>query len=81
MTGEVVRAQQRRTLGLGVLVFVEILALLALAVGAYAWAGWHRMESICQPDTHGGVSYSWSWSAPGFSCRWDDGHTVTKLWP
>ena len=78
--GAVARADRRRTLGLGVVVLAEIMVLLSLVAGAYAWAGWHRMESACQPDSHGGVSYSWSWSAPGFSCTWDDDRSVTKLW-
>ena len=80
VTGAVARAERRRTLGLGALVVVEIVGLLALAAGAYTWAGWHLMESACQPDSRGGVSYSWSWWPPGFSCRWDDGRTATKLW-
>ena len=68
------------TAALAVVVVAEIAVLLTLAAGAYFWAGWHRMESACQPSRHGGVSYSWSWSAPGFTCTSADGYRVSRLW-
>ena len=67
--------------GLGVVVAAEVAVLLVAASAVFLWAGWHRMESGCQANRHGDeISYSWSWTAPGFTCTWSDGHRATKLW-
>jgi hypothetical protein len=79
-TGAIMRGRWG-TAGLAVIITAEIAALLVIASAVYVWAGWHRMESACQSQPHGdGVSYSWSWSAPGFTCTWSDGHRTSKLW-
>jgi len=70
------------TVGLAMIIAVEAAGLLLLAAVVYFWAGWHGMDSACPTTTrHGdGVAYSWSWTAPGFTCTWSDGHRVSKLW-
>ena len=79
-TGALVRGRWG-TAGLTAIIAVEAGVLLLLAAVVYFWIGWHRMESTCQPSLHGsGVSYSWSWSAPGFTCTSSDGHRTSKLW-
>jgi hypothetical protein len=66
--------------GLTALVVVLSLVLLGGLCVVYYGVGWHRMESACQPNRHGGVELDWDWSAPGFRCTWRDGHEETELW-
>jgi hypothetical protein len=58
---------------LAVVILVEIMIALTVAGGVYYWAEWRRMAQEC----YGG--YSWSWSAPGFTCTSGDGTSVSKL--
>jgi hypothetical protein len=74
------RSRPVRRLGVAS-VIAAFLAILVVAGGLYYWAGWNRMAQTCEP--HGesrSVSYSWSWSAPGFSCESADGYRQSKLW-
>jgi hypothetical protein len=66
---------------LALLICVLATALVLVFGVIYYWAGWHRMADSCRP--HGRsteVSYSWSWTAPGFTCTSGDGHRESKLW-
>jgi hypothetical protein len=73
-----------RRLSTAVAIGVIVLTLAFLVVG-YVRAGWNRMEEVCTADPPGGqqvssVAYGWSWSAPGFTCTYDNGRTRSSLW-
>jgi hypothetical protein len=71
-----------RRVVLGVL--ASILVLVVLFV--YQVLGARAMASKCDMDGPNGsnwnsVTYNWSWSPLGFQCRYDNGKTLTSLWP
>ena len=63
---------------------VILLAALVLVLG-YVRVGWDRMEQASTADPPGNlqassVAFGWSWSAPGFTCTYDDGQSRSSLW-
>jgi hypothetical protein len=64
---------------------VVMLLVLAVAAFAYYRVGWSRMEDECSTDRsmagqRGIVTYSWSWTPPGFTCTYSGGYSETSLW-
>lgn len=56
--------------------------VLVAVVAIYLRLGWWRMEDACRAQNdQRGVEYGWSWSPPGFECRFSDGETRVMLWP
>jgi hypothetical protein len=73
-----------RRMSTAITVGVILLAVLVLILG-YVRVGWDRMEQVCTADPPGNlqassVAFGWSWSAPGFTCTYDDGQSRSSLW-
>jgi hypothetical protein len=86
MAGAFTGAARRalRTVSTAVTAGVILLAVLVLVLG-YVRFGWDRMEQACTADPAGNlqassVAFGWSWSAPAFTCTYDDGQSRSSLW-
>ncbi len=78
-------SNRSRTTSVGRLLVALVLVVIVAGTGALAHLGSERMRDVAplgSSDSHGHTvtGYGWSIRPTGFTVRYDDGSSLTRLW-